>query len=111
MAEPLPYAGKLSYPRWSARLNAQVMQTGSLKLKQPIGINPVQYTATFEWNLETTAQAKEIIDEMTSKSFNGVYTYYDNTMGDVYVRPNGDFAYNEAAEGLPCFLSMGFDKL
>ena len=111
MAEPLLYQGKMRFPQWSGSLNAVTMQTGTLKLKLPIGLNPVAYTATFEWSLDTTDMALEIINEMTSKAFNGVYTYTDEVGGLCYVRPTGIFGYNEAADGLPCFLSMGFDKL
>lgn len=111
MAEQLPYAGKISWPKWSAKLNAQEMQTGSLKMKLPIGLQPVAYMTTIEWNGLTNEQVKEVIDLMASTSFNGVYEYPDTTMGLCYLRPTGDLSYSEAPEGLFASLAMGFDKL
>jgi hypothetical protein len=111
MAEPLPYAGKITWPKWSAKLNAQEMQTGSLKLKLPIGLHPVSYTSTIEWNGLTNEQVKEVVNQMAAKSFNGVYEYTDATTGLCFLRPTGDLSYSEAPEGLFASLAMGFDKL
>lgn len=112
MATPLPFESKLKMPQWSGKLNAETMQTGSLVLKTPIGLNPVEWTSTFEWFGLNREDAKTVVAEFASKAFNGTYSYTDLQEGPCLVRPTGEnIRYVEAHAGHQSRLTVDVRKL
>lgn len=112
MATPLPFENKLKMPRWSGKLNAETMQTGSHQLKLPIGLNPMEWTSTFEWFGLSREDAKTVLAEFASKAYNGTYSYTDLQEGPCFIRPTGEgVSYVESHAGHQSRLTAEMRKL